>query len=206
LVHFTQFQAALSPIKAAVATTLCVDGHHVTTEHLNTLTCALTHMNTPDFTDEESWTCCSNPLMSVISSVQLNYLRGYYDRSNHAFLHAYLALLGTMQNLVFLNLTQVKQVLNWIQELFSSRSTNRDDVPDIIDNIEHREAAIRTSKGKMGPRSFSLAWPRPLSAFVNKRPRDLTANDAEHIPMDLEACSQVNVLLLDHVDKKCRNG
>jgi hypothetical protein len=206
--HVTQFEQALSAIRAALATTLCVDGHCVTTQHINMLMGALNHINTPDFSDEDSWRCYSTPLMSTISSVQLNYLRGFYDCTKHDFLHSYLALLGTMQNLVFLTLSQVKQVLTWIQELFIPRNSSTDDSSTIVANIEVREAAMRSSHGKMGPRSSSMAWPRPLTAVTSKRPLDLTLEDSFSSRvqdfMDPDGYHDISGLASHHVNKKCK--
>ena len=191
-----------------MTSTMGANALNTTTQHVKRLTWALNHMNTPDFSVEESGNCYSTPLMSTVSSVQLHYLEGFYDCVKHDFLHAHLALLGTMQNLVFLDLSQIRQVLNWIQELFIPRNSSPQGVPEIVASINLREAANRPSRGKMGPRSFSLVWPRPLAACTNKRPYDLTVDDnscvRDHELMDLNAYYDAAGLMPHQVDKKCR--
>ena len=75
-------------------------------------------------------------------------------------------------------------------------------------NTEVREAAMRTSRGKMGPRSSSSAWSRPLNAFTNKRPYDLTLEDFPSVRdqdlMDQNAYYEASGLMPYHANKKCK--
>jgi hypothetical protein len=137
---FTQLEQIIDGIHDCLMTT-----QRLSAQHIVLLSDALHCLSLADRVAEQ----LSVKLFRTVDMIQVNYLQGKYDNLKPSFLHCYLALLGIMQNLRFLSHSQIRAILNWIQELFIPNDSGECAAAPIVARVTALDALAGASSGSL---------------------------------------------------------